>query len=294
MTAIAPDGSIYPVKKSRDGAFVVDNETVTKLYYGRDAVNYLKKTTIHKRDTQVVMQRDNAGSVLVDGKEINLTSRNAILIKAGKEAKVDIKKGYPLVITSERAPAWYEKYSNKTKNAQHRKIFDELTEINAHTYLAQIKEDTLGLELADKLVEKGIAEKTGDGYVEIIRKYEPKYLQKILKQTGFRSVEISQINALYKPALDVCLWAKESRMVDDPSVFPLDVKEALVDADILSDFTQTRINKLFWKKLFPNEYEFRRKMGVAGISKVVQDKVVKAWEQTNKLGYDYSGAKLSV
>ncbi len=101
-----------PLIQRYDGGYLVDSSTNTVVYYGKDAKNYLKDMTHFPLETQIIAQSDTEIEVeTMQGKKINLDEPGAILINKDTFAKVKVKKGNPLVITTQNTPPWFQKMS---------------------------------------------------------------------------------------------------------------------------------------------------------------------------------------
>lgn len=140
--AILLNADNSPIIKRYDGGYNVDKETGTVVYYGIDAKRYLENITLHTQDTQIISQSGCKIAVTPSsGEQYVLNEPGAIMINKGNIASVEVLEGNPLVITTIKAPDWYEKFA---PNSSHTGYFDTLAEKNKHIYSSEVTKQALG------------------------------------------------------------------------------------------------------------------------------------------------------
>lgn len=288
LQAYSPDGTGYVLKKNNDGSYLVDGETITKVYYGKDAAKFLSKTTEFPHETQVISPHDGKLVVETDGNRIPLESNGAVLIKKGAKAKITDIDGNLLVITSERKPVWYDEYGC-TDDANYGDKFRELANVNFHLYDGHLRRCDLGEEIAEKLVSADVAEVTGENHIRMKHYYSPKFQRKELADI-LDDDEMAVFIHQYERALKVrnkTLVARRALAdgLDD------DLKEKLKQTHLISDLSKSGKNLISWRRLFGNEYELKITLQNLGFTKDEQEDTLAFWKRTNKLGFDYTGLK---
>ncbi|MBI4597811.1 MAG: hypothetical protein HY737_05365, partial [Candidatus Omnitrophica bacterium] len=95
-----------------DGSYVVDEETQTRTYYGAAAAAFLTNTTAFTGETQIIIPLGSEVEVTLGADSYTLTEPGAILIDGRTQpqpAQVRVKRNGVLVVTTAKAPAWYER-----------------------------------------------------------------------------------------------------------------------------------------------------------------------------------------
>lgn len=284
MQAYSPEGRSYLLRKDKDGSYLVDSETVTRIYYGKDAEKYLKKTTSFKLDTQIIAPRDCQLKVEVEGREIEVNPNSSIILSKGKEAKISVVKGNPLILTSEREPSWYEKYGRDFDSQ-----FKELSYLNFHLYSGHLKVSDLGEDIVDKLLENNFATQVGEDQIEMNNYFLPEYQKKVLKGI-LTDEEMTIFNHHYSRAYQIRVSTKEARKAIADELDPK-LKEKLIEHKYIADLAGGGKNQIYWRELFSNEPDFKDSLLEAGFSKKEINEVIKFWKRSNKLGFDYTGIK---
>ena len=139
-------------------SYVIDFDSQTEIIYGDAAVEYLKNNEEFEYDTQVIFPKKAEGSVEVDGKSVELPENSAILINAGTKAKVNVKKGYPMMLVSKKDYDWYERYGKNAKDINIRNKFLELIWYNSHLYNGEFTPNVL---LSEKFRDEGFLNSLG-------------------------------------------------------------------------------------------------------------------------------------
>ncbi|MBO5948300.1 hypothetical protein J6Q66_05635, partial [bacterium] len=130
------NGDIPLMQTKANGSYIVDFDSQTEVIFGVDALKYLKRTNDFEFDTQVILPKKCEGTFLKDDKKVSLKENSAVLLQANTKAKIDINRGYPMIIMSKKDYDWYERYG---KNAQTQSIMDKYEELayyNSHSYNA--------------------------------------------------------------------------------------------------------------------------------------------------------------
>ena len=290
VTAYAPDGTEKALKKASDGSYLVDSETVTRLYYGKDAENFLNSTTVFDKDTQIISPHDGALKVEVDGKEFTIESDGAILLRGGKKAKVTVLKSNPLVLTSERKPVWYEEYSNNSKNKTLINRHRELSEVYRHFYDGHLRVSALGEEIVNKLTDAGKAEIVDAKNIKMKRSYSVDYMMKDLE--GILTEEEAIVfKRAYSAARRLQLTTKEARRVFSEGLDP-ELKEKMKEKKLIAVLNESdKADRIYWHKMFTDERELKRELQNLDFTKDETEEIIAFWKKSNKLGFDYSGLK---
>lgn len=134
-----------PISMNSDGSYTVNDETNTKVYFGKPAFELLENSEFNV-DAQVIFPKDCSGVMYKDGKEIPLPEGSAIQITAGtKDVHIKIddkctgekKQRSPFIITSERDFSWYGRHSKDAKQEFLVKKYNEMVECTANIYNAK-------------------------------------------------------------------------------------------------------------------------------------------------------------
>jgi len=290
MTAYAPDGTEKLLKKASDGSYLVDSETVTRIYYGKDAEKFLNSTTVFDKDTQIISPHDGALKVELDGKEFLVESDGAILLRGGKEAKVTVLKSNPLVITSERKPVWYEEYSNNPKNKKIAERHKELSEVYRHFYGGHMRISDLGEDIVSKLTEAGKADIADSNHIRMKRPYNVDYMLKDLDGI-LTDEELTVFKRKYAAARRLSMTTKEARRVFvDDDLNPETLKK-MIERKLVADLKEQDRHRIYWHKMFTEEHELKRELQNLKFTKDEQKEIIAFWKKSNKLGFDFSGLR---
>ena len=156
ITGEEKDVPLLVTKKNE--SYVIDFDSQTEIIYGDAAVEYLKNHDEFEYDTQVIFPKKAEGSVEVDGKTVKLPENSAILINAGTKAKVNVNKGYPMMLVSKKDYDWYERYGKDAKDINIRNKFLELIWYNSHLYNGEFTPNVL---LSESLRDEGFLRSKG-------------------------------------------------------------------------------------------------------------------------------------
>lgn len=134
-----------------NNSYLIDFDSQTEIIYGTDAIAYLNSHNEIPYDTQVIVPKKAQGTMHIDGKDVDLPENSGVLINAGTKAKIDISKGYPMVIFSKKDYDWYERYGRDAQDINIRNKFLELMYFNSHLYNGEFTPNTF---LSDKLTDE--------------------------------------------------------------------------------------------------------------------------------------------
>ncbi len=156
ITGEEKDVPLLVTKKNE--SYVIDFDSQTEIIYGDAAVDYLNKYDEFEYDTQIIFPRKAEGNVEVDGKTIELPENAAILLNAGTKAKINVKKGYPMLLVSKKDYDWYERYGKNAKDINIRNKFLELIWYNSHLFNGEFTPNVL---LSENLRDEGFLNSKG-------------------------------------------------------------------------------------------------------------------------------------
>lgn len=157
LTGEAEDVPLLVTKENN--SYVIDFDSQTEVIYGKDAYSYLKDRDYFQYDTQIIFPKKASGRLISkEGKIIPLPENSAVLINAKSNSKVEINKGYPVVVVSKKDYDWYERYSKDAKDEVIRNKFLELIYYNSHLYNAHFTPNSF---LPPELREQSFLETVG-------------------------------------------------------------------------------------------------------------------------------------
>ena len=128
------DQDIPLMATKKNESYVIDSDSQTEIMYGIHAIDYLKENENFPYDAQVVFPKHSKGVMEIDGKKVKLPENSAVMINAGTKAKIDVKKGYPMIIMSKQDYDWYERYGKNANDQNIQNKFLELMYYNSHLY----------------------------------------------------------------------------------------------------------------------------------------------------------------
>lgn len=165
-----------------DGGFLVEGQTKTVIYYGKDAEKMLSKTTHFDKETQIVVLKGSAVKVNIDGEIREFREPGALLLGPGSNARAQVLKGNVMVVQSENSPPWYKKFGPQ---GEHSEKFNELSEINKRLYGGcELKDKFTELQL-EKLMEHGVVFEKDNKHVQWYEFSNGEDLKTKLTQMGF-------------------------------------------------------------------------------------------------------------
>ncbi|MBR1943456.1 cupin domain-containing protein [bacterium] len=293
ITSTAQD---IELQKTENNGYIVEPETQTELIYGKDATAFLNKTNKFDYDTQITFPIKAEGSLIIDGKEVNIKENSTVLLNKGTEAKVNVKKGYPQILMSKSDYAWYSKHSNSDSQSESLKNkFKELIYHNSHTYNGEFKPSILSDNqdknnyIVNKLKENGFVSDTRNGYCKFKNYPVWDYQKEQLAKKGFNEDELNTIEPAYKQIRQTKMDTKLTLKGRADSMAPETVQK-LKDNGILYN-NKTHTDEIFWRTNFEGETHLREALNSKGIYDEEQNSVVNAWNSDNKIGYDITGLK---
>ncbi len=131
---ITKEEDIPLLETKNNGSYVIDFDSQTEVIYGEKAISYLNRDNEFLYDTQVIIPKKCEGTFEIKGKTVPLNENSAVMINGGTEAKINIKKGYPMVIFSKKDYDWYERYGKNAEDENIKNKFLELAYYNSHLY----------------------------------------------------------------------------------------------------------------------------------------------------------------
>lgn len=294
-TIVTTNEKDIPLTKTKNGGYIVEDQTKTELIYGNDATKFLNKTTVFEHDTQITFPKKATGELIIDDKKIQINENSTILLNKGTKANIVVQKGYPQIIMSQDDYPWYNKHSNKNTKRALKDKFKDLIYLNSHTYNGEFKPNLFSKnakknkELTTKLIESEEIFEQNDGYVKFQNYPTWDYKKGILTEKGFSEKELKLIEPIYKQVrqtkLDAKLALRSNRNgLSDKTIHKLEDNEILFKNKKDSE-------RIYWKRNFESEKELRKLLKEKGIKGKEQNLVIKAWNTDNKIGYDLTGLK---
>lgn len=122
------------LKTQKNGSFLIDFDSQTEIVYGLDAIKYLEEHDEFTYDTQVIFPKKAEGTLHINGNDVSLSENSAVLLNAGTKAKIDVSKGYPMMIMSKKDYDWYERYGKDAQDTNIKNKFTELMYYNSHLF----------------------------------------------------------------------------------------------------------------------------------------------------------------
>ncbi len=282
-------GGKQTIKRASNGSYLIDEETKTKIYYGKDAKQFLDKTTVFSQDTQVICPNDGELKVEVDDREIFVISDGAVILQNGKKAKITVIKGNPLVVTSEKKPDWYEEYTNNPTNKEVAQRYAELSDIYFHLYSGHINIKNLGEDIAIKLLNSKNATLVGKNYIKMDKYYSPDYMKNILADV-LDDDEMKIFSQNYNTIWKVRLSTKEARKASGEGLNKA-IREKLKKSGLITDLEERDKDRIYWLQMYADESSLQAKLESLNFTEKEQKEVIQYWKDTNKLGFDYTGLK---
>lgn len=172
-----------------------------------------------------------------------------------------------------------------TKNGIVCALFDNKDKLNEEDrHIVEIAKSAMDKLHANKLIKN-----TTDGFVEINNFYNEKYFKKVLEEKGFSEEEYNLLTPVINRARQV--HTDSAFSISNPaSAYREDLIPKLKEANIIYN-NQKGTDRIYWKKLYPNEALLRNRLKEAGFNQEDENSVVESWHKTNLTGYDLSGLK---
>ena len=284
------------IPKTKNGGYIVEEQTQTELIYGKDAAKFLDKTNKFEFDTQITFPKKATGSLYIDGKEIKIKENSTVLLNKGTEAKVKVEKGYPQILMSKNEYSWYQKHTNDSHvdmNLQEK--FRELISKNSHTYNGEFKSNLFSNDenknnaLVEKLKNTGFVKDERGGYLRFKQYPVWNYQKEQLKNNGFNDEELAVIKPVYEQVRQTRQDAKLT-IKGKPNGMGQETVNKLKKCGILFD-SKKHLEDIYWKTNFESENHLRQALNDNQIGGIEQETVVTAWKMNNKIGYDVTGLK---
>lgn len=289
-TVLSPDGHEKELKPTKNGGFIIEEHTETELIYGNNAKKYLENTDKFDRDTHVIFPKKATGKITIGNKTTEIKENTAFVINKGANAKFEVTKGYPMVMSSNKNFDWYSNYSNQSNDEMVKNKYAELMWVNARLYNGEINKNKFDEKVANKLIEKEIVDVKDNDFIKFKHYYVPEYQSKELAKNGFTKDEIDSLMPLYTNVRNAILESKISKKGTRHEMSD-EVIQKLKDEKILHKSNIPHDEKVFWTRDFKNEDELKGKLDKNKFSNEEIGTVVSAWKQDNKTGYDLTGLK---
>src|SRR5690606_22660549 len=101
---------IRTLEPRADGGYLVERETGTVAYRGASTAQFLGHPRGFDQETEIVVPEGCRATVKVGTELCAFEEPGVLLLAPGTEATVQVLDGEPLILTSERPPAWYRKH----------------------------------------------------------------------------------------------------------------------------------------------------------------------------------------
>ena len=141
ITGEKEDLPLLVTKKNE--SYVIDFDSQTEIIYGIDAIKYLNEAKSFHYDTQVIFPKKSEGILHIKGKDIPLPENSAVMINADTEARIEVTKGFPMMVISKKDYDWYERYGKNAQDTNIRNKFLELMYYNSHLYNGEFTPNVL-------------------------------------------------------------------------------------------------------------------------------------------------------
>lgn len=164
------------IPANRDGSYTINEETNTRAYYGRRAIDFLNLNKEFKNETQVVFPLGSTGTMIKDGKSFKIGENRGVLISKGAKVQIipDKKSNYPYVLTTEKDYDWYGRFDKNSKK------FSEALYYGAHAYNAEFSPNIFldsSLKNSERLKKLGIKIKNVEEWNNLLNTLYGKYYQ---------------------------------------------------------------------------------------------------------------------
>lgn len=102
-------GGVEPLPRDERGV-LLDEATGTRLLQGSQARAFLEERRDFPLETEVFVPADSEVELQAGVSSVHLGSSAAIFLQPGALAHCQVRSGSPIVLTTERAPHWYETF----------------------------------------------------------------------------------------------------------------------------------------------------------------------------------------
>ncbi len=135
-----------PITKNEDGSYTLNDETETKVYFGKPALDLINSSKF-ENDTQIIFPKKCSGKLIRNGKEIPVLPDSAVQISSGAGDDItvllDKNSHSPIVYTSKKNYPWYEKYEKNSDNENIHNKFLEMIYFASSAYNAKFTPNLL-------------------------------------------------------------------------------------------------------------------------------------------------------
>ncbi len=144
--------------------------------------------------------------------------------------------------------------------------------------------------LLDKLHNLGFIETKPDNYVRFKAYHKNETETDILSKAGFSQEEIDRIMPVYSQARQARVDSRY--VIKNPARnFRPEIIKRMKEAGFIHNTHPAYDSDIYWREIFGNENDFRRRLWEAGFNKSEEDEIVAAWKKENLAGFDVSGLK---
>jgi len=272
---------VQDIAPRADGGYLVEPETGTVAWYGENAERYLASTARHEHDTEVVVPRDTRLTVQVNGRSLHTSDPCGVLIGAGGDAEGKVE-GNPLVLRTERAPAWYARVG---PDGEHRDRFDEIARMNQRLFARKVDEKRFSAFHRDTLLGAGVLRQSEPGYLEWAPCKTPEDMSGRLRDCGLPEGDVRDLTDVWCSTMRRGLYGRHSGTADRSDFTDNEVRGlkrlGVVRENLLSP------GELFWTE-YSTETELRSRLATGGFEDGA-DRIVSVWKRTTRAGYDNTG-----
>jgi len=282
--AVTGHGEI-PLARRPDGGVLVEGDTRTVVYRGDAARALLERTTRWDVDTEVILPRNAALQVTVDGVGLHLGEPGAVMVGAGGEARFEQVQGEVIVVQSGKAPDWYEKLS---PDGGHKKSFDEIAAINQRIFHSQTRAARFPPAQLATLLQNGIVKGVDDApdFVEWAPFRESEALRERLSAAGFGERDQKSLIDVWTASKHRGLHGRNSGYLQ-PSRLTDEDRQGLEAFQLARSFRFGPHDTMVWLD-YATEEQLRTRLDRAGLGHRA-DPIVDVWKDTTRSGYDNSG-----
>ena len=280
------EDEITPLTRAKDGSILVDEETGTRVYCGASAKRFLENTSVFNQETEVILPEGNNTTIHLDHMRFSPSNdHGAILLGPGAKAWIECEKGDPVVVTTERHPAWYTRYEAQGEMTE---MFEQMAAMTRNLLTCSTYRNRFKPEQLQTLLSFGVVRPSehDNRFVTWSPFKTHEEIETKLIECGFKGKEISELDALWERTIRRKLLGLQNGRFQK-SDFSKETLRKLVDAGITKDFGD-REPLAHWRNIY-SEKELRGKLSGAGITGDEMEHIVKVWKGTTTSGYDTSG-----
>lgn len=286
------------LNKRADGGYLLKSDMGLVAYFNDDAKKYVKGRTEYSKDTQILNNKGGQVVIKVGDESFTFTEPGIIKIGRGTKAKVEVLKGDPQVITTEKSPDWYKSYGPDSNK------FNSTIAQNKHYYFADVSKKIFKDGELDILLDNGIVKPTKDERFyrfEEITDFDKSdefglfnKMQSKLQSVGLSDKRVDSLLTEWSNSKEREISGRESgKFSKKQDLGDLTDKtiNTLKDNGIVKQFminNEKDEDTYHWAN-YQTQDELTAKLDEIPISGKDKEKVVELWQKTSKAGYDISG-----